>query len=136
MKKAWYIYFYRIWFLFEHFNKAFLNAKNMQMVFCCVIDLYGWRKDALHEITPVSLGTLSLSPYSTIYPWVFLLAHLSWKSFLITSCTNVHLSLSSSCNRRFHTTFRTRPTLAWLTHCHSMHILVRLRKYSANWYSA
>lgn len=26
----------------------------------------------------------------------FLLAHLSWKSFLITSCTNVHLSLSSS----------------------------------------
>lgn len=33
---------------------------------------------------------------STIYPWVFLLAHLSWKSFLITSCTNVHLSLSSS----------------------------------------
>lgn len=66
------------------------------MVFCCVINLYGWREDALHEMTPVSLGTLSLSPYSTIYPWVFLLAHLSWKSFLITSCTNVHLSLSSS----------------------------------------
>lgn len=98
MKKAWCIYFNRIWFLFENFNKAFLNAKNMQVhvLFCCVINLYGWREDALHEMTPVSLGTLSLSPFSTIYPWVFLLAHLSWKSFLITSCTNVHLSLSSS----------------------------------------
>lgn len=96
MKKAWCIYFNRIWFLFEHFNKAFLNVKNMQVLFCCVINLYGWREDALHEMTPVSLGTLSLSPFSTIYPWVFLLAHLSWKSFLITSCTNVHLSLSSS----------------------------------------
>lgn len=97
MKKAWCIYFNRIWFLFEHFNKAFLNAKNMQVLFCCVINLYGWREDALHEMTPVSLGTLSLSPFSTgIYPWGFLLAHLSWKSFLITSCTNVHLSLSSS----------------------------------------
>lgn len=96
MKKAWCIYFNRISFLFEHFNKAFLNAKNMQVLFCCVINLYGWREDALHEMTPVSLGTLSLSPFSTIYPWGFLLAHLSWKSFLITSCTNVHLSLSSS----------------------------------------
>lgn len=72
------------------------NAKNIQVVFCCVINLYGWHEDALHEMTPVSLGTLSLSPFSTIYPWVFLLAHLSWKSFLITSCTNVNLSLSSS----------------------------------------
>lgn len=95
MKKAWCIYFNRIWFLFEHFNKAFLNAKNMQVLFCCVINLYGWHEDALHEMTPVSLGTLSLSPLYYI-SLGFVLAHLSWKSFLITSCTNVHLSLSSS----------------------------------------
>lgn len=122
MKKAWCIYFNRIWFLFEHFNKAFLNAKNIQVVFCCVIDLpvYGWREDALHEMTPVSLGTLSLSPFSTKYSWVFFISSSELKVFsdhFLYKCPSVFKLFTfstSSRNIRLISTKLAKSIFEWL----------------------